>query len=158
MCLKNIKSMIQMNTFSSKSLDIFKYWPYSELKINSNNIIIISSQMYQHNMLFIAAHALYRSLSKQSNLKYCLKIFSNITKKICLQVILLSPVLPNLMNISRWTKAYSIVNLTLHLGKNLKKLKMRKILILWYLCQKSSRYEFNTLNIVKFNSRLVWFS
>jgi len=44
------------------------------------------------------------------------------------------------------------------LGKNLKKLKMRKIQILWYLCQKSSRYEFNTFNIVKFDSRLVSFS
>ena len=48
--------------------------------------------------------------------------------------------------------------LTVHLGKNLKKLKMRKIIILWYLCQKSSKCDFNTFNIVKFDSRLVLFS
>jgi len=35
---------------------------------------------------------------------------------------------------------------------------MRKISILWYLCQKSSKHEFNTFNIVKFDSRLVLFS
>ena len=42
-------------------------------------------------------------------------------------------------------------------GKNLKLLKMRKISISWYLCQKSFKFEFNTFNFVKFDSRLVLF-
>ena len=39
-----------------------------------------------------------------------------------------------------------------------KKLKMRKIRILWHICQKSSKCDFNTFNIVKFDSRLVLMS
>ena len=44
------------------------------------------------------------------------------------------------------------------LGKNLKKWKMRKTSILWYLCQNSFKCEFNTPHIVKFDSGLILFS
>ena len=46
----------------------------------------------------------------------------------------------------------------LHMGKNLKKWKMWKTYILWYLCQNSFKCEFNTPHIVKVDSGLVLFS
>ena len=47
---------------------------------------------------------------------------------------------------------------TLYLGKNLKKWKMRKSQILWYLCQIIFNFEFFTPHIVKFDAGLVLFS
>ena len=44
------------------------------------------------------------------------------------------------------------------MGKNLKKWKMWKMYILWYLCQNSFICEFNTPHIVKVDSGLVLFS
>ena len=44
------------------------------------------------------------------------------------------------------------------MGKNLKKWKMWKTYILWYLCQNSFKCEFNTPHIVKVDSGLVLFS
>ena len=44
------------------------------------------------------------------------------------------------------------------LGKNLKKLKMRKFFILWYLCQSWSNSETNVSHNVKFDARPVLFS
>ena len=43
-------------------------------------------------------------------------------------------------------------------GKKLKKWKMRKSQILWYLCQTISNFEFFTPHIVKFDAGLVLFS
>ena len=44
------------------------------------------------------------------------------------------------------------------MGKNLKKWKMRKSKILWYLCQIIFHFEFFTPHIVKFDAGLVLFS
>ena len=44
------------------------------------------------------------------------------------------------------------------MGKNLKKLKIRKNFILWYLCQSRSNSETNASHYVKFYVRLVLFS
>ena len=44
------------------------------------------------------------------------------------------------------------------LGKNLKKLKMRKIWILWYKCQITSELKLSLLHIVKFNFGMILFS
>ena len=44
------------------------------------------------------------------------------------------------------------------MGKNLKKLKMKKFIILWYLCQGWSNSEKNASHNVKFDARLVLFS
>ena len=45
-----------------------------------------------------------------------------------------------------------------HMGKNLKKLKTRKIKKMWYLCQIRSNLKLITPQIVKFDFRIILFS
>ena len=60
----------------------------------------------------------------------------------------------------RWISIQYLWNLKtiLYRGKNLKKLKMRKIKKMWYFCQISSNLKLITSQIVKFDFRIIKFS
>ena len=53
---------------------------------------------------------------------------------------------------------FCTLSLSTYMGKNLKMWKIRKMKKMGYLCQTSSKYEFNTPDIVKLDSGLVLFS
>ena len=57
-----------------------------------------------------------------------------------------------------WCLPWGLGKHTWQMGKNLKKLKMRKFFISWYLSQSWSNSETNVSHNVKFDARLVLFS
>ena len=62
----------------------------------------------------------------------------------------------SMMRLFRMWWVMQQITLLCLLGKNLKKLKMRKFFILWYLCQSWSNSETNASHNVKFDARLFF--